>query len=111
MTSPHPPSAADLGDVLDPVAAVRRSLARIEASDRPEIWIHRPSPDELIAAAEAVARRLADGDDLPLAGLVAAVKDNIGVAGWPISAACPAFAFTPDSSSTVVDRLRSAGAV
>jgi allophanate hydrolase len=46
----------------------------------------------------------------PLAGLRFAAKDNIDVAGVPTTAACPAFAYTPDRDATVVRRLLDAGA-
>jgi allophanate hydrolase len=40
-----------------------------------------------------------------------AVKDNIDVASLPTTAACPAFAYVPQRSATVVERLERAGAV
>lgn len=46
----------------------------------------------------------------PLAGLTFAVKDNIDVAGLPTTAACPAFAYSPDEHSAVLERLLGAGA-
>ncbi len=45
-----------------------------------------------------------------LAGLSYAVKDNIDVADWPTSAACPAFLRTPSSHASVVQRLHQTGA-
>ncbi|MGY8525395.1 allophanate hydrolase [Paracidovorax citrulli] len=45
-----------------------------------------------------------------LAGLTFAVKDNIDVADHPTTAACPAFAFVPQQSAPVVQRLLDAGA-
>lgn len=91
---------------------VRAAYAAIDAVDRPEIWIAlRPLADAL-AEAEAVDAAAADGADLPLAGLVAAVKNNVDVAGLPTTAACPTFAGGPASAdATVVARLRAAGAV
>lgn len=50
------------------------------------------------------------GTQGPLAGLSFAVKDNIDVGGLPTTAACPAFAYTPKDSATVVRRLLEAGA-
>ena len=55
--------------------------------------------------------RVAAGEILPLAGLVAAVKDNIDVAGLPTTAAAPSFAYLPAEDATAVARLRAAGAV
>lgn len=48
--------------------------------------------------------------DGPLAGLKFAVKDNIDVAGVPTTAGCPEFAYMPERSAFVVDRLEKAGA-
>lgn len=47
----------------------------------------------------------------PLWGLPFAIKDNIDLAGVPTTAACPAFAFTPERSATAVARLIDAGAI
>ena len=47
----------------------------------------------------------------PLAGQLLAVKDNVDVAGLPTTAACPGYAYTPDTDAPVVAALRAAGAV
>ena len=82
------------------------------------LWIARASEAQLeaqIAALEARAASQPDRDALlramPLFGVPFAVKDNIDIAGVPTTAACPAFAFTPDAHATVVARLVDAGAV
>lgn len=63
-----------------------------------QAWLHKPS--EPLVATEGGA----------LTGLRFAVKDNIDAAGWPTTAACPAFAHTPAHSASVVQRLLGAGA-
>lgn len=68
------------------------------ASWAPQAWIHKP--DTLLTGA-------AQG---PLAGQRFAVKDNIDVAGWPTTAACPAFAYTPVAHAKSVQLLLGAGA-
>ena len=52
-----------------------------------------------------------DLSQLPLYGIPFAVKDNIDVAGWPTTAACPAFSYIAESDATVVGKLRHAGAI
>jgi len=47
----------------------------------------------------------------PLAGMTFAIKDNIDLAGLPTTAGCPAFAYQPERSAFVVQRLMDAGAV
>ena len=91
----------------------RESLARIVAYDavQPQAWIERPKAEDVLGAARAVDARIAAGEDLPLAGVPFAVKDNIDVAGLPTTAACPAFAYRPETDATVVARLLAAGAV
>jgi allophanate hydrolase len=95
------------------LAVMEETLSRLAAYDavQPQIWISRPDAENLMAAARAVDARLAAGEDLPLAGVPFAVKDNIDVAGSETTAACPAFAYSPDASATVVDRLVAAGAI
>jgi allophanate hydrolase len=84
--------------------------ARITAAD-PAIFIHRASLESMKAElAEATRRRLA-GESLPLFGVPYVVKDNIDVAGIPTTAACPAFAYVPQESAAVVERLHLAGAI
>ncbi|MCU0763533.1 MAG: amidase family protein, partial [Hydrogenophaga sp.] len=68
------------------------------ASLAPQAWIHRP-PQALPGAPGG-----------PLAGLRFAIKDNTDAAGWPTTAGCPAFAYTPTVHATVVQRLLDAGA-
>jgi allophanate hydrolase len=92
---------------VDKVA--RETLARLQENDNGNIWIARVS-DEIVLAD---AKRLSglDPKDLPLFGIPFAVKDNIDVVGMPTTAGCPEFAYTPDASAPVVDRLIAAGAI
>lgn len=86
---------------------VDEACAGIDAGD-PAIWIGRVAREAVQARAEEVER---SGGDLPLAGLTFAVKDNIDVVRMPTTVGCPAFAYTPAESATVVTRLESAGAI
>ena len=49
--------------------------------------------------------------DFPLWGIPFAIKDNIDLAGVPTTAGCAEYAYTPDESAAVVERLIAAGAI
>jgi allophanate hydrolase len=95
------------------VDVARIALQRVAAYEavQPQVWISRLPEDRVLGAARDVDRRIADGKTLPLAGVPFAIKDNIDVAGLPTTAACPAFAYVPDATAPVVQRLFDAGAV
>jgi allophanate hydrolase len=97
-------SGGHVRDVLGDV------YARIDADD--PVWI------SVVPAGVALERaRYLDSlapeerAALPLFGIPFAVKDNIDLAGVPTTAGCPAFAFVPERSATVVQRLEEAGAI
>jgi len=94
---------------LTPELVVAESFRRIRAADDPGIFLHLAAESELRAAAGALPPF--DPERYPLWGLVAAVKDNIDVAGMPTTAACPAFAYMPAGDATCVRLLREAGAL
>ncbi|MFV2195175.1 allophanate hydrolase [Nocardiopsis sp. LOL_012] len=94
-----------------PTDRVHEAYRRIAAADRPEVWVTLRPEADVVLEAEAVEERLAAGEDLPLAGVLVAVKDNIDVAGLPTTAACEEYAYTPVRSATAVRRLAAAGAL
>jgi len=94
------------------VQRVHAAYDAVAAADRPEIWIFLRPKEDALADAAAVDAAVDSGIDLPLAGLVAAVKNNVDVAGLATTAACPTFTTTPaPRDAPVVARLREAGAV
>lgn len=93
------------------VARVRQSYARIAEVNRPEIWISLRLESDVVAEAAAIDARVAAGEDLPLAGYVVAVKDNIDVAGLPTTAGCPAFRYDAKEDAAVIGLLTGAGAL
>ena len=93
---------------LRPVELVAELWDKIAAWNDPALFIHLPELEGLRALAEAVEAMPAD---LPLWGIPFVVKDNIDVAGWPTTAACPAFSYVPEADAEVVRRLRAAGAI
>ncbi|HWS35074.1 MAG TPA: allophanate hydrolase [Actinoplanes sp.] len=96
---------------MTPQDRVRAAYAKITQSDRQEVWITLRDESEVLVEAARVAERLAAGEDLPLAGSLLAVKDNIDVTGLPTTAGCPDFAYRPEVSAPAVQRLVDAGAI
>ena len=95
------------------LVVAQETIARIVAYDQtqPQAWISRFPDAAVLDAARTVDARIAAGEQLALAGVPFAVKDNIDVAGLATTAACPEFAYHPQRSAVVVDKLLAAGAV
>ncbi|MFF0093862.1 allophanate hydrolase [Streptomyces canus] len=93
------------------VTRIRAAYDRIEAVDRPEIWIDLRPREEVEREARTIDERLAKGERLPLAGRLFAAKGNIDVAGLPTTAGCPSYAYHPEADAPVVAGLRAAGAI
>ncbi len=90
---------------------ITRALADLDQFGQRNAWIHVAEHSKLMQAAAQVDAAVANGEDLPLAGMVIAVKDNIDVAGMPTTCASPGATYTPDQDATSVRLLRAAGAV
>jgi allophanate hydrolase len=101
--------AAYLAKALTPQAVVNEVQQRCDGSGAHNIWITRLNADQLRPYLERLDRH--DPVDLPLYGIPFAIKDNIDLAGVPTTAACAAFAYTPERSAFVVQRLIDAGAI
>lgn len=95
--------------LLSPRDVVASIFKRITEADNPNVWIHLLSEAEL----EPYLERLdsVDPESLPLYGIPFAIKDNIDLVGVPTTAACPAYAYTPEYSAPVVEQLIEAGAI
>jgi allophanate hydrolase len=91
-------------------------IERLDTAGHPEIWISRLSQVNLAAQLKKLDEALQMYGEqvlnyMPLFGLPFAVKDNIDVTGIQTTAACPDFAYTPQSSAYVLQKLEDAGAV
>ena len=80
---------------------------RLEATPLSPVWISLVPRESALARAHEIE----SNPSAPLAGMTFAVKDNIDVASMPTTAGCPAYAYTPASSATVVRLLEDAGAI
>ncbi|MBT9183222.1 allophanate hydrolase [Pectobacterium punjabense] len=95
----------------DSVGKTLSSLLASLSADDPA-WIVLATPELLEVQIAALLPRYRENPDaLPLFGVPFAVKDNIDVAGWPTSAACPAFTYLADKDATAVAKLKAAGAI
>jgi allophanate hydrolase len=86
-------------------------LQRIAQAGDDKVWISRVPDASLRDQARRLDSGLGDIKRLPLFGIPFAVKDNIDVAGLATTAACPGFAYQPQTSAEVVQRLVEAGAI
>jgi allophanate hydrolase len=98
-----------LNGTLTPTQLVTALDAAMGSEDPRHIWIRRLTLAEMLDAAKALEGR--DLAELPLYGIPFAIKDNIDLAGFPTTAACPDYAYTPEHSATVVAKLIAAGAI
>jgi len=98
-----------LEGAISPEETIREMIRRAERDADNPIWIAPPS----LERAKPYLERLADikPEDAPLWGVPFAIKDNIDLEGVPTTAACPGFAYVPEASATVVQRLIDAGAI
>ncbi len=100
------------------LAALRASIEQSEFTDGQRMdgssWISLASEAQLQQQLEQLAERLQQLGDislLPLYGVPCAIKDNIDVAGFNTTAACPSFAYLPDQDAHAVTLLKQAGAI
>ena len=94
-----------------PAALLEQQRQALQADDTAWISIATEAQlqaqlQQLQALEHAVGR-----DQLPLYGIPFAAKDNIDVAGFTTTAACPAFAYVAAQDAVAVQRLRQAGAI
>ncbi|MEP6878728.1 MAG: amidase family protein, partial [Nitrosospira sp.] len=93
---------------LTPSQVVQAVDAAIR-NDPDHVWIYKLPLESLMGYARVVeAQSMAA---LPLYGIPFAIKDNIDLARVPTTAACSAFAYTPQHNAVVVQKLIDAGAI
>ncbi|MGE6793803.1 allophanate hydrolase [Pseudomonas guineae] len=89
------------------ILALREQSAALNSEFN--LFIHLLSAAELEPYLAALDGK--SPSELPLFGVPFAIKDNIDLAGIPTTAACPAFAYTPECSASLVEQLIALGAV
>jgi allophanate hydrolase len=96
-----------------PADVAQAALQAIDATSANHAFITVATQAQLDArCAELQERAAREGlDAMPLYGVPIPVKDNIDVAGFPTTNACPAFAYQPERSAAAVQRVIDAGAI
>ncbi|GAA4873084.1 amidase [Pseudonocardia benzenivorans] len=110
-----PREAEQYADVLDGILAGMDRLDELHAPMPPLVHTDRdpgapPSHDDDPFHAFVRRCRVTGAAGGPLAGLTVGVKDNLAVAGIPISNASRTLSYTPTTDAVVVSRLLDAGA-
>ncbi len=94
---------------LRPEDVIEQVFSRIERDRRYGAWISWFDAKGLAPYLERL--RALSPELKPLYGVPFAVKDNIDVAGLPTTAGCPAYAYHPEQSAAVVEKLVEQGAI
>ncbi|WQF81972.1 Putative biotin/lipoyl attachment, Carboxyltransferase domain, subdomain A and B, biotin carboxylase [Colletotrichum destructivum] len=98
----------ETGDGLARLLSLRESEARLKSN----AWITLATPSQIEEQWAHAESLRSSGASLPLFGVPFAAKDNIDVASFPTTAACPSFATGPvDKDAAVIARLKTAGAI
>jgi aspartyl-tRNA(Asn)/glutamyl-tRNA(Gln) amidotransferase subunit A len=94
------------------VEVAREALDRLERRDKELGAFLEVSKEAALDEAAQVDARIEEGENLPLAGVPLAIKDNMWVAGRRVSCASRILeGFRPPGDATAIARLRAAGAV
>lgn len=90
------------------VNEINRIFDRIEVEGRNEVFLSLKNKSDLLDELDEIFDKYPFGE---LTGLIVAVKDNIDVLGFPTTAACPSYAYTPINDAAAVVELKKAGAL
>lgn len=110
-----PGEATMYADVLDGIFASLDRLDELDPGSRPLRWTDRdpgrqPTPDEDPFNAFVRRCRVPGAAAGPLAGLRVGIKDNLAVAGVPLTNGSRTAPYTPTADAVSVERLLDAGA-
>jgi len=110
-----PDEAASYADVLDGILGVVDRIDDLDPGTVPLRWTdrdpgRRPTAEEDPYNAFVRRCRVTGAADGPLAGVRAGIKDNLAVAGVPITNGSRTASYTPTADAVSVERLLDAGA-
>src|ERR1700683_1533141 len=91
------------GGSLTPALVMQRLAAVADPDDSRNVWVTRLSRDQVMRYVQALQGRSVN--ELPLYGIPFVIKDHIDLEGVPTTAGCPRYAYTPQRSAHVVQKL------
>lgn len=92
-----------------PAEVLESIIERAKDTEDYHVWITPPSRERITPYLEKLQHLSIT--EYPLWGIPFAIKDNIEVQGWPVTAGCPEFSFVSEQHAVVVERLVAAGAI
>ncbi|MET3942145.1 allophanate hydrolase [Paenibacillus sp. PvP094] len=92
-----------------PAEVVESIIERAKDTEDYHVWITPPSRERITPYLEKLQHLSIT--EYPLWGIPFAIKDNIEVQGWPVTAGCPEFSSVSEKHAIVVERLIAAGAI
>ncbi|KAL2827357.1 amidase signature domain-containing protein [Aspergillus cavernicola] len=96
---------------ITPCDIVNQVYDRVESYHDKAVWIHLVPREDALETATVLAAKYANQPLPPLYGVPFSVKDSIDIAGIPTTVACPSYAYTPDQTAPVVQRVLDAGGI
>ena len=96
------------GRRLHPRDVAAEAMRRAALADD-KVWIHRLEAAEVQGYVDRLDA--VDFERARLWGVPFAIKDNIDLTNAPTTAGCPEYAYVPEHSATVVERLLAAGTI
>ncbi|KAH8879941.1 putative glutamyl-tRNA amidotransferase subunit A [Thozetella sp. PMI_491] len=96
---------------ISPVDVVHAVYDRIDEYADKAVWITVAPRAGAVAYAQHLVTQFEGKPRPPLYGVPFSVKDNIDVAAYPTTVACPGLAYTATHTAPVVQRLLDAGAI
>jgi aspartyl-tRNA(Asn)/glutamyl-tRNA(Gln) amidotransferase subunit A len=114
------PPSSPIGEIVSGVLGGATTAERIARDSLDRIGRIEPrigafltwDAERVLADARRVDERIASGEELPLAGVLVGIKDNMTADGYPATCGSRILeGFTPGYDATAVARLKAAGAI